>query len=176
MLKKIIFILLGIIGTLIIGFVAIGFIKPIYEGGVNVTVNAPVSTTFAYFNNTDNMAKWMDNFKGIENISGEKNQIGSKWKLVYDENGKDLVMTETVTAFEQDKLFAFDMEDEYFKMHIEIRFEEKDGKTIITQIDKGEGKNLPARSMVAIMGTLGLMQKQQQGMYNKLKDLVEKTQ
>ena len=176
MLKKTLLILLGIIAALILGFIAIGFIKPTYEGGVNVTVNAPVSTTFAYFNNTDNMAKWMDNFKGIENISGEKNQVGSKWKLVYDENGSDFVMTETLTAFEQDKLFAFDMEDEYFKMHIEIRFEEKDGKTIITQIDKGEGKNLPARSMVAIMGTLGLMQKQQQGMYNKLKDLVEKTQ
>ena len=52
--------------------------------------------------------------------------------------------------------------------------EEKDGKTTITQVDKGEGKNLPARSMVAIMGSLGLMQKQQQGMYNKLKDQVEK--
>jgi uncharacterized membrane protein len=176
MFKKIIFVLLGIIGALIIGFIAIGFIKPTYEGGVTVTVNAPVSTTFEYFNNTDNMPKWMDNFKSIENISGEKNQVGSKWKLVYDENGKDLVMTETVTAFEQDKLFAFIMEDEYFKMEIEIRFEENDGKTIITQIDKGEGKNLPARSMVAIMGSLGLMQKQQQGMYNKLKDQVEKLQ
>ena len=99
MFKKIIFILLGIILALIIGFIAIGFIKPTYEGGVSVTVNAPVSTTFEYFNNPDNMAKWMDNFKSIENISGEKNQVGSKWKLVYDENGKDLVMTETVTAF-----------------------------------------------------------------------------
>ncbi|MCG3166178.1 MAG: hypothetical protein POELPBGB_01954 [Bacteroidia bacterium] len=175
MLKKIIFILLGIIGALILGFIAIGFIKPTYNGGVTVTVNAPVSTTFAVFNDTANMRKWMDNFKRIENISGAENEVGSKWKLVYDENGRDLVMTETITAFEQDKLFAFNMEDEYFKMDIEIRFEEKDGKTIITQTDKGEGKNLPARSMVAIMGSLGLMQKQQQGMYNKLKDLVEKT-
>lgn len=175
MLKKIIFILLGIIGTFIISFIAIGLIKPTYEGGITVTVNAPVSTTFAVFNDTANMRKWMDNFKRIENISGNQNQVGSKWKLVYDENGRDLVMTETVTAFEQDKLFAFDMEDEYYKMHIEIRFEEKDGKTIITQVDKGEGKNIPARSFVAIMGSLGLMQKQQQGMYNKLKTLIENT-
>lgn len=175
MLKKILFTLLGIIGALIIGFIAIGLIKPTYEGGITVTVNAPVATTFAVFNDTASMRKWMDNFKRIENISGDQNQVGSKWKLVYDENGRDLVMTETITAFEQDKLFAFDMEDEYYKMHIEIRFEEKDGKTIITQVDKGEGKNIPARSMVAIMGSLGLMQKQQQGMYNKLKDLIEKT-
>ena len=65
---------------------------------------------------------------------------------------------------------------EEIKSAIDLLLDLKDGKTIITQIDRGEGKNLPARSMVAIMGTLGLMQKQQQGMYNKLKDLVEKTQ
>jgi len=171
MFKKIIFILLGIIAAAIIGFIVIGFVKPTYEGTVTVTVNAPVSKTFAVFNDTTNMSKWMNTFKSIKNISGEKNEVGSKWELRYDENGRELVINETVTAFEQDKLFAFDMEDEFAKFHVEIRFEEVNGQTIIWQTSTGAGKGMAAKSMIAIMS--GGIQKQQQEMYEKLKTLVE---
>ncbi len=171
MFKKIIFIVLGIIVAVIVGFIVMGVVKPTYEGTVTVTVNAPVSKTFAVFNDTANLRKWMNNFKSIKNISGEENEVGSKWELRYDENGRDLVITETVTAFEQDKLFGFDMEDEFAKFHIDIRFEESNGKTVIWQTSTGAGKGMAAKSMIAIMS--GGIEKQQQEMYDKLKTLVE---
>lgn len=174
MFKKIIFILLGVIAALIIGFVAIGYVKPEYRGSVSVTVNAPVSKTFAVFNDTANMHKWMNNFKSINNISGAKNEVGSKWAITYNENGRDLVITETITAYEPEKLFAFDMEDEFAKFQIEIHFEEVNGQTVIKQTSKGAGKNIPARSMIALVS--GSIEKQQQEMYNKLKTLVESSQ
>ncbi len=174
MFKKIIFILLGIIATLIIGFIVIGLVKPTCHTACSVTVNAPASKTFEVFNNPENMGKWMDNFISIENISGEKNQIGSKWKMVFNENGRELVITETITAFEQDKLFAFEFEDEFAKFLIQIHFDEVNGQTTISQTSDGEGKGMAAKSMIALMR--GVMEKQQIGMYNKLKELVEKTQ
>lgn len=173
MFKKIIFIVLGVIGALIIGFIVIGFVKPDCHTACSVTVNAPASTAFAVFNDTANMHIWMDNYKRMEHISGEKNQVGSKSKLVIDENGRELAMTETITAFEQDKLFAFDMEDEFADFHVEVRFEEVNGQTIISQTSDGKGKGMAARSLIAIMS--GQIEKQQLGMYNKLKTLIENT-
>jgi uncharacterized membrane protein len=172
MFKKILFILLGIITTLIIGFIAIGFIKPVCKTQTSVTVNAPASKTFAIFNDTANMRVWMDNYKSIKHISGEKNEVGSKWELRFDENGRDMVIMETITAFEQDKLFAFEFEDEFAKFNVEIHFDEANGQTVISQTSTGEGKGMAARSMIAIMS--GAIEKQQTGMYNKLKALVEK--
>jgi len=94
-------------------------------------------------------------------------------KLVIAENGREFAMTETITAFEQDKLFAFDMEDEFADFHVEIRFEEVNGQTIISQTSDGKGKGMAARSLIAIM--TGQIEKQQIGMYNKLKTLIENT-
>lgn len=171
MLKKTLLIILAIVVVLAVGFIAAGFIKPEYKGTVSVTVNAPVAKTFAVFNNPDNMSKWMDNFIRIENVSGEKNQVGSKWKMHFTENGRELVINETVTDFEQDKHFGFDMEDVFARFHIDIRFEENNGQTIITQTSTGAGNGVMARSMIALMSSQ--IQKQQQGMYTKLKALAE---
>src|SRR3990172_2447569 len=170
MFKKILFILLGIIVALLAVFLVIGLVSPTYNDTVSVTVNAPASKTFAVFNNPENMGKWMGSFKSIRNISGAENEPGSKWELIFDENGSDLVMIETVTAFEQDKLFAFEIDDSFAKFNISIRFEENNGQTTITETTQGEGKSLPAKSMIAIVK--GRIKKQKQEMYDKLKTLV----
>jgi uncharacterized membrane protein len=171
MVKKIVLVVLAVLVVLIAGFLVIGYLKPVYNGTVSVTVNAPVSKTFAVFNDVDNMGKWMNNFKGIKNISGEKNEVGSKWQMSFDENGRSLLITETVTAFEQDKHFAFNMDDDFASFKVDIRFEEKNGQTIITQTSEGGGKGVISRSLIALMG--GRIQKQQVEMYDKLKALVE---
>ena len=171
MIKKILLALLAIIVVAVVGVLAMGFLKPTYKGTVSVTVNAPAAKTFAVFNNTDNMGKWMNGFKGIENVSGEKNQVGSKWKLHFTENGREMVIDETVTEFEQDKHFGFDMEDAFAKFHVDVRFEEQNGQTVISQTSEGAGKGIIARSMIAIMS--GSVQSQQNEMYGKLKTLVE---
>ena len=173
MFKKILFILLGAVVAAIAGFFIIGLVKPKYEGTVSIVVNAPASKTFAVFNDTANMRKWQPTFIKMENISGAANEPGSKWRLFYDEHGRELVMTETVTAFEQDKLFAFTLEDEFANFQIEIRFEENNGQTTITQTDRGEGNSLSAKSMIALMG--GSIRKHQLEMYTRLKELVEKS-
>lgn len=171
MFKKIIFILLGIIVAIIVGFLAMGFLNPTHENSVSVTVNAPVSKSYSVFRNPDNMGKWMDNFKSFKNVSGGDNEVGSKWEIVFDENGRDLVMVETVTAIEHDKLFAFDVEDSFAKFHIEIKFEEVNGQTVITQNTTGAGESIAAKSMMAIMK--GQINKQNEKMYNRLKTLIE---
>jgi uncharacterized membrane protein len=173
MFKKILFISLGVIVALIAGFIIIGFVKPTCHTANSVTVNAPASHAFAVFNDTANMRFWMDNFKRVENISGENDRVGSKWKLVFDEHGSDLVMVETITAYEEGKLFAFELDDEFANFQIVVRFDEVNGQTIISQTSDGEGKNMAARSMIALMR--GMMEKQQIEMYNRLKELIEKT-
>lgn len=174
MTKKILLALLALIVVAVAGVLAAGFLKPTYKGTVSVTVNAPAAKTFAVFNNPDNMGKWMNGFVKIENASGEKNQVGSKWKMHFTENGREMVIDETVTAFEQDKHFAFDMEDTFAKFHVDIRFEEQNGQTIISQTSEGAGKGMIARSMIAIMS--GSIQSRQTEMYGKLKNLIESQQ
>ena len=48
------------------------------------------------FDSFENLAKWQPSLVSCEHLSGEVGQEGAKTKLVYDENGRKMEMTETI--------------------------------------------------------------------------------
>lgn len=62
-----------------------------------VTIDADRSTVWREFDNPDNLSKWQPTLKSFTHKSGTPGEPGAVSEVVYDENGRDVVMTETMT-------------------------------------------------------------------------------
>jgi len=152
-------------------FICVGFINPTITYETTVLVNKPVSHSFAVFNNPFNRKKWMPGFKSITTMSGLPNQVGSTYELIFEEGGEEIILTEEVTEFERNKLFAFNMSNEVFNSKIKITFEEEDGKTRITSTSVVTGSNMMFRSMFPFMKSV--MEEKDKEMFTSLRDFIE---
>lgn len=61
-----------------------------------IEINLPRARVVELFDNPENLPKWQPGLKSFELISGEAGQPGAKSRLLYDENGRELEMIETI--------------------------------------------------------------------------------
>ena len=80
--------ILGLIVLLLIAFFTLGFLNPEISYETRTEIQASVEETFAVFNDPERMGEWLVGFHSMENISGNDNEVGSKWKLRFEENGE----------------------------------------------------------------------------------------
>ncbi len=164
-------VLVGIVALLVICFLAIGFFNPSVSMETRVEVNKPVGVVWAYFIDQNKMKEWLPNVKSIEPISGEPNTVGSKWKMVFEEGGSEFVMTETMTEFKENEVFAFVLENEVIRADDRITFIDKGDKTEIVENNTFVGGNIFWRSLFAL--TKSNCQKNSLETYQKLKTNIE---
>lgn len=59
-------------------------------------IRAPRSRVVDLFHNPDNLSKWQDGFKGVEQVSGTPGETGAQKKMFYDNRGQDMELLETI--------------------------------------------------------------------------------
>ena len=59
-------------------------------------IDASLDTVWAAFDNPDNLPRWQQNLESFNHISGEPGQPGAVSDLIYDEEGKKVVLKETI--------------------------------------------------------------------------------
>lgn len=165
--------LLTLILLLSIAFLLIGVFVPRFSYISEVDVDAPVDQAFAIFSNPSWMSEWMEGFKSIENLSGAPNEVGSRWKLVVEQEGERMELIEEVTAYKANELFAFTLDAEPLTSEVEIRFIPLDSTTTkITAVTSVRGKNILWRSLLPMFKSR--MREQSQESYDKLKTVIER--
>jgi len=152
-------------------FIAIGFFNPTVTYETTVLVNKPVSHSFSVFMNPFNTKKWLPGFVSVASISGLPDQVGSTYELIFEEDGERFILTEVMTGFEHNKLFAFDMSNEYLVSKVRITFEDVDGKTRITSTSETSAKNFIFRSLFPFMKSQ--FQERNDQTYANLKRVIE---
>ncbi|WP_428740568.1 SRPBCC family protein [Tenacibaculum sp.] len=105
-------IILGIITTLILAFFLTGLVvgEVVYTN--EVQINKPVNEVFADFQNVDLMKQWMPEVKSIETLEEKTNKVGSTYRVVVDNQGRMVTMTEEILAFEENKRITFHFDAE----------------------------------------------------------------
>jgi carbon monoxide dehydrogenase subunit G len=63
-----------------------------------VVINRSRDDVWKFFDNPDNMKKWQPTLKKFEPQSGTPGQVGAVSKLTYDENGREIVLIETISS------------------------------------------------------------------------------
>ncbi|MBI3501505.1 MAG: hypothetical protein HY063_06905 [Bacteroidetes bacterium] len=141
-----------------------------YESKVNV--NKPVETSFGVFTNAMKLSDWVIGLKGIGWISGGQNEIGSKWIFIVTQHGSDYKLTQTLKEFKKNELFVTNADNELFTDDVEVKFIPNGTSTDIVATSHLSGKNIFWKS--AFVCAQSLLRKQDQEMYNKLKEVIEK--
>ena len=76
------------------------------------------------FDSFENLKQWQPGLVSADPVSGEPGQVGAVTKLTYEENGREVVLMETITARERPSEFSGIYEGKSVVNHIHNRFAE----------------------------------------------------
>lgn len=71
-----------------------------------VIVNKPVAEVWAFFDNPDNLNKWLQGHKDFKHLSGVRGQPGAKSVHIYEEKGRRMEMEEEILQRIEKKQFS----------------------------------------------------------------------
>ena len=94
----------------------------------DVTIDANLDVVWDAFDNPDNKARWQTNFYSCEHKTGIPGQPGATAQLTFDEKGKMVVLTETITERRDRRFLAGTYESVHGTTIIFNRFEDIDGR------------------------------------------------
>ena len=169
---KTIKVILIIISVFVVAFLLTGLIVKETTYTAQVSVNKPISTVFKTFNNSENIKKWIPEVKSFEVVSENPGKTGSVYKIVVDNQGQDITMTEKVMAFVENEKVTLFFDAEGMLKKDDYTFTEKDGITTVTL-------NATCQSDTYIMACIfpyfkGTFQEQDQSYLNNFKEFAEK--
>lgn len=126
-------IILGFITLLTVIFFATGAFVKETSYTTSVKINKPIAEVFTEFNNMENTKKWIPDIKSIDTIKNNYVKTGSIFKIVVDNNGEDINMTEKViTYIPNEKVTLFYDAENMLKTNDYTFSEDDDSVTEIT--------------------------------------------
>ena len=145
------------IGVLIVLFFAMGLLMPTVNYGYEVTADKPVKESWAVSQDESKYTEWLEGFKSMELIEGERMQKGSKYKIIVNpgDGQKDFEMIETLVDIKENEFVNMHFDSEFMDFEQIMTFSEADGKTTIKTDSKVMAKGIFMKSMFAVMETLG---------------------
>jgi uncharacterized membrane protein len=170
-MKKIKIILI-IISTIVVVFLLTGLVVKETTYIAEVTVNKSIKEVFEVFNNSENIKNWVPEVKSFEVVNKNPGKIGSVYKIVIDNKGQEVTMTEKVMAYVPNEKVTLFFDAEGMLKRDDYIFKEKDGVTTITL-------NTSCQSDSYILACIfpyfkGTLQKQDQSYLNNFKAFAEK--
>jgi len=145
------------IGLLIVIFLLIGFLNPSVHYGYTITVDKPIEEAWAVSEDASKYDQWLEGFQSMELISGERGQVGSKYKvIVHPGDGKEAFeMIETVVSREINDHISMDFASDMMDFKQTISFSESEGTTTVATDSEVMAKGIFMRAMFAMMESMG---------------------
>ena len=93
------------------------------------TIDANLRTVWVPFNTSSNKRRWQQNFESYTHKSGDPGQPGAVAELTFNENGKMLIVNETITESREPDFLSAIYESRYSSTIIVNHFESIDENT-----------------------------------------------
>lgn len=148
MLKKTLLITVAVLVLAVAVFFLIGFLNPTFTYETRITIDRPREDVWRLFNDETKMGDWLSGFKSIETISGERNAVGSKYRLRFSQDGKDFEMIEEVKEFRPPEAFSFHIDSDFASDDVRVVFNDLGGRTEVIQTDHATGNNILHKSLL----------------------------
>ena len=136
-----------------------------------MSVNKPAPEAWAVMSDESKLHNWITGYKKSELISGEKNTVGAVTDIYIEDQGREMVMQETITKFVPNKVMAMSFTSDFMNMDYEISLEDQGNKTMLNTKTSTQGTGMISKSMIALMK--GSMFAQEEENLNKLKKVIE---
>ncbi len=129
---KTIKVILIIITILVVGFLVTGLLVKETNYTTEISVNKPIEEVFTIFNTPGNIKKWIPEIKSIDTLKLNPGSIGSEYKIVVDNKGQQIIMTEKIIAFVPNEKVTLFFDAENMLKTDDYIFTKKNGTTTIT--------------------------------------------
>ena len=139
--------------ALIVLYLLLGFIKPEVGYGAEIVVDKPVEEAWAVSQDETKYPEWLEGFKSMELLSGDKFQEGSTYKIIVNpgDGQQDFEMIETLKSIKENESIEMEFDADGMNFYQTMSFNEADGKTTIKTDSKVVDKGMMMRSMFAMM-------------------------
>ena len=169
---KTIKIILGIITFFVVGFFITGLLVKETNYTAQVSVNKPVNEVFKIFNNSENIKNWIPEIKSLDIVNENPGKTGSVYKIVLDNQGQEITMTEKVIAYVENEKLTLFFDAENMLKRDDYVFTGNNGMTTITLNSSCQGETYIMSCMFPYFKST--FQEQDQSYLNNFKAFVEK--
>ncbi|WP_439131677.1 SRPBCC family protein [Polaribacter sp.] len=125
-------IIIGIISAISIIFFATGLVVKETSYTAETTINKPVEEVFTAFNKKGNIKNWIPEVKSVEVLNENIGITGSTYKMVVENQGQEITMTEKVMAYVPNEKITLFFDAENMLKTDDYTFKEKNGVTTVT--------------------------------------------
>ena len=169
---KIIKIILGIISAFVFVFFLTGLLIKETNYSSQVFINESIDEVFYSFNNIENRKYWIPEVNSVEVIKEKPGKIGSVYKVIVDNHGQKITMTEKVLAYIKNEKVTLFFDAENILKRNDYLFKEKKGVTIITLNSSCQRESYIMACLYAYFKET--LKEQDQAYLNNFKALIEK--
>ena len=168
---KIIKVILIIISTLVVAFLATGLLVQQTNYSATVSINKPVDEVFNDFMQIDSVKNWIPDIKSVKPVHINPGITGSIYDVVVLNQGQEIAMTEKIMAYVLNEKVTLFYDAENMLKKDDYLFSEENGITTITL-------NAACQSESFIMACMfpyfrGTFQAQDQSYLNNFKKFLE---
>ncbi|MBW1294958.1 SRPBCC family protein [Aquimarina litoralis] len=143
--------ILYVVIVLALVFFGMGLVTSSVSYENEIVVNKSAAESWAVVSDESNLPKWIEGYIRTEHVSGTKNTVGAVSNVYVDDQGEEMMMTETITDMKLNEHMGMTFTMEFMDMGYEMFFEEENGTTTITSKSMVKGNGLIAKSMMALM-------------------------
>ena len=121
---------------------------------VEIPIRADLETVWQAFDDPDNMTRWQTTLKSFTHQSGSAGQPGAISELVYDENGKEVRIRETITERREPHFMAAVYDSKYSKALVINHFKPIDDGTLWSMHSNHQFKGIMKLLSIFIAGSV----------------------
>jgi len=168
---KTIKVILIIISTLVVAFLATGLLVQQTNYSATVSIDKPINEVFSNFMQIDSVKNWIPDIKSVKPVNINPGITGSVYDVVVLNQGQEIAMTEKIMAYVLNEKVTLFYDAENMLKKDDYLFSEENGITTITL-------NAACHSESFIMACIfpyfrGTFQAQDQSYLNNFKTFLE---
>ena len=168
---KTIKVILIIISTLVVAFLATGLLVQQTNYSATVSIDKPIDEVFSNFMQIDSVKNWISDIKSVKPVNINPGITGSVYDVVVLNQGQEIIMTEKIMAYVLNEKVTLFYDAENMLKKDDYLFSEENGTTTITL-------NAACQSESFIMACMfpyfrGTFQAQDQSYLNNFKKFLE---
>ena len=116
---------------------------------LSVEIDRPIDQVFTLTN--DHVTEWSVTCIEEEMLEEKPGEVGSTFRIVTADRGREMVFTGTVTEYEPPRRSRVDLVGDTFDLDVLYTFDDLDGRTRVTQTSEVRGKGL-FKVLLPLMG------------------------
>ena len=129
---KTIKVILIIISTLVVAFLATGLLVQQTNYSATVSIDKPIDEVFSNFMQIDSVKNWIPDIKSVKPVNINPGITGSVYDVVVLNQGQEIIMTEKIMAYVLNEKVTLFYDAENMLKKDDYLFSEENGTTTIT--------------------------------------------